>query len=173
LHLYYHAEGFFIKKWREHYSYKYGIGVEIMNLMNFKVNAVSEGGMKTVVNAGKFKIIVDEPESMGGTNEGTSPVELILAALAGCYTVVGNLAARELGFELRGIQTEIEGSLNPARFAGQSYDERAGFQNINIKVKPDSNADTETLEKWIGMIENRCPVTDNLTNRTPLNVSLG
>lgn len=144
-----------------------------MSLMKFKIDAKSDGGMKTVVNAGKFKIIVDEPESMGGSNEGATPVELVLAALAGCYSVVGNFAARELGFELRGMKTEINGSLNPARFAGKSYEDRAGFKNIDIEVYPDADVDKETLEKWIGMIENRCPVTDNLTNTTPLKITLG
>ena len=143
-----------------------------MNLMKFKIDAVSHGGMKTEVDTGKFKIIVDEPKTMGGSDEGVTPVELILAALAGCYTVVGNMAARELGFELRGINTKIEGSLNPARFAGKSYDDRAGFKDVQVKIKTDTDADEQTLKKWIEMVENRCPVTDNLTNKTPISITM-
>ena len=143
-----------------------------MSLMNFKIEANSLGGMKTVVNARNFNIIVDEPKNLGGTDEGATPLELILASLAGCYTVVGNFAARELGFELKGMSTEIEGNMNPGRFAGRSFDERAGFQEINIRISPDADTDRETLIKWLGMIESRCPVTDNLTNKTPLNISL-
>ena len=67
---------------------------------------------------------------------------------------------------------EIKGSINPARFAGKSYDDRAGFKNIDIKIIPDAKTDRKTLEKWVSMIENRCPVTDNLTNTTPLNITL-
>ena len=140
--------------------------------MKFKINAKSNGDMKTEVQARKFKIIVDEPESMGGKDEGATPLELVLASLAGCYTVVGNFAARELGFELRGLDIEIEGEMNPARFAGKSREERAGFQSINVNIKVDSDADTKTLKNWLSIIEDRCPVTDNLTNRTPLNISL-
>ncbi len=143
-----------------------------MNLMEFKVDAKSDGGMKTIVNARNFEIIVDEPKNLGGKNEGANPLELVLASLAGCYTVVGNFAAKELGFELKGIHTEINGNMNPARFAGKSYDDRAGFKNIEIKITPDADVDRETLEKWVNMIENRCPVTDNLTNTTPINISL-
>ena len=143
-----------------------------MDIMKFKIDAVSYGGMKTEVDTGKFKIIIDEPKNMGGSDEGATPVDFILAALAGCYTVVGNMVAQELGFELRGIATEIEGSLNPARFAGKSYDDRAGFKDIQVKIKADTDADEQTLNKWIEMVENRCPVTDNLTNKTPINVIL-
>ena len=97
---------------------------------------------------------------------------MVLASLAGCYTVVGNFAARELGFTLEGLDIEIEGDMNPSRFAGKSREERAGFQGIDIKMNPKADADSETLEKWVGLIEDRCPVTDNLTNKTPLNISL-
>lgn len=141
--------------------------------MKFKIDAVSTGGMKTVVKAGKFEIIIDEPKNLGGTDEGANPLELVLAALAGCYTVVGNLVAREMGFDLNGLNMKIEGEMNPARFAGKSSDERAGFKNINIKLLPDSSADKETLEKWALAVEDRCPVTDNITNRTPFNVEIG
>ncbi len=142
-----------------------------MKLMKFKIDAKSEGTMKTVVKARKFELILDEPEQLGGKDEGANPLEFVLASLAGCYTVVGKLAARELGFELRGMKMEIEGSLNPGRFSGQSYDDRAGFKEINIKMNVDADADHETLKKWIGIIENRCPVTDNLTNTTPIKIS--
>lgn len=141
--------------------------------MKFKINAKSNGDMKTVVKARDFTIIVDEPETFGGTDEGATPLELVLASLAGCYSVVGNVVAKELGFNLKSLDMEIEGDMNPARFTGQSQEDRAGFKEINIKLKPDADTDKETLAKWVGLIEDRCPVTDNLTNNTPLNISLG
>lgn len=143
-----------------------------MKLMNFKINAKSEGTMKTVVRARQFELILDEPEHLGGKDEGANPLEFVLASLAGCYTVVGSFAAKELGFELREMNMEIEGTLNPGRFSGQSYDDRAGFKEITIRLKVDADADAENLKKWIGIIEDRCPVTDNLTNKTPLKISV-
>lgn len=143
-----------------------------MKLMEFKIKAKSNGTMKTVVKARKFELVLDEPEQLGGKDEGANPLEYILASLAGCYTVVGNMAARELGFELNGMDMEITGSLNPARFSGQSYDDRAGFKEVNIKIQVDSNTDLETLNKWIKIVEDRCPVTDNLTNTTPIKITI-
>lgn len=143
-----------------------------MDLMNFKIDASSSGGTKTIVKARNFSIVIDEPENLGGKDEGPNPVEYILAALAGCYTVVGDLVARELGFKLNGLQMEIDGDLNPARFIGKSFDERAGFLGINVKLHPDADTDKKTLEKWLKTVEDRCPVTDNLTNKTPINISL-
>lgn len=141
--------------------------------MKFKINARSEGKMKTMVKAGNFNLVIDEPESMGGTNEGANPLEFVLASLAGCYSIVGSIVAHELGIELKGLDIEIEGEMNPARFTGKSQAERAGFQKIEVSLKPETEADPELLEKWVELIEDRCPVTDNLTHSTPIEITVG
>lgn len=143
-----------------------------MSLLKFKIRAKSENPTKTVVETRGFKIILDEPESLGGTNEGPNPVEYELAALSGCITVMGHLIAKEMGFQLRGIETEIEGDLNPGRFSGKSMAERAGYQEIRVNIKPDADADEETLQRWAVAIEERCPVSDNLANSTPVKLSV-
>lgn len=138
--------------------------------MKISVKAKSEGGMKTVVRTAGFELITDEPENMGGGNEGANPVAFMLAGLAGCYTVVGKMVASEMGFELRGLDMNIEGELNPARFAGKSYEDRAGFKNITAVLTLDADVDGHTREKWIKAVEDRCPVTDNLTHPTPIDI---
>lgn len=140
--------------------------------MKFKINAKSNGGMKTEVKVRNFNIVLDEPKSFGGSDEGATPMEFVLASLAGCYTVVGKVVASELGFNLNGMSIDIEGEMNPARFVGKPTEDRAGFQGIDINLHVDADANQETLEKWVKLIEDRCPVTDNLTNKTPLHISL-
>ena len=62
--------------------------------------------------------------------------------------------------------------MNPARFMGKSDKERAGYQAINVKMKPETDVDEATLKTWIENVENRCPVTDNIVNATPVNITL-
>ena len=66
----------------------------------------------------------------------------------------------------------LSGDLNPARLFGLSYDDRAGYKQIVVRIKPDCDADPETLEKWAKAIENRCPVSDNLQNTTPVKIEV-
>ncbi|ACL69237.1 OsmC family protein [Halothermothrix orenii] len=141
--------------------------------LKFSVTSKSENPTKTVVEARDFKIVIDEPENLGGTNDGPNPVEYVLAALSGCLNVVGHLVAKEMGFELKGIEFELEGDLDPAKFSGQDTDTRAGYQEIRVNIKPDTNADEDTLSKWLEAVETRCPVSDNLANATPVKISLG
>jgi len=42
-----------------------------------------------------------------------------------------------------------------------------------VTLKPETDADKETLDKWVKVIEDRCPVSDNISNLTPLHIVLG
>ncbi|MFO7977664.1 MAG: OsmC family protein [Bacteroidales bacterium] len=141
-----------------------------MSDLQFKISAHSETAARTMVKARNFQIIVDEPKELGGSNQAANPVELVLAAFAGCLNVMGHIVAAEMDFALRGIQIEISGNLNPNKLFGKSDADRAGYKGIKVSLKPDCDADQATLEKWIHAVESRCPVSDNLQNGTPVQV---
>ncbi|UMB59520.1 OsmC family protein [Lutibacter sp. A80] len=143
-----------------------------MEDLKFRVVAQSENPTKTVVKARGFEIVIDEPESLGGTNEGANPVEYILAALCGCINVMGHVIAKEMDFELRGLKIKMCGNLNPQRLFGSSFEDRSGYKKIDVSLEPDCDVSIEILEEWIAKIEDRCPVSDNLTNKTPINLLL-
>ncbi|HEY3429697.1 MAG TPA: OsmC family protein [Cyclobacteriaceae bacterium] len=142
------------------------------SLLKFSIQSKSETPARTEIETRGFKLIVDEPTELGGTNQAPNPVEYILAGYAGCINVVAHITAKELNIDLKDLQISIEGDLNPARLFGTSYSERAGYQSIEVKLKT-KNAIAEGLRnKWLQQIENRCPVNDNLRNSTPINFSL-
>lgn len=143
-----------------------------MSDLKFKIQAHSENPTKTIVNARGFNIIIDEPQKLGGTNEGANPVEYILAAFSGCINVMGHAIAKEMDFELRGMTIEMSGELNPARFMGSGFSERAGYKQIDVTIKPDCDVSQEVLNKWLRAIEDRCPVSDNLSHETPINLKV-
>ncbi len=138
----------------------------------FRINAQSASAAKTIVKARNFEIIVDEPESLGGTDAAPNPVEYVLAAFAGCLNVMGHLVAGEMGFKLRSLKIDIEGNLNPDKLFGKGEEDRAGYKEIVIKLTPDCDADDDTLDKWLHAVETRCPVSDNLQNITPVKVEI-
>jgi len=142
-------------------------------MLKFSVNAKSENNTKTMVETRGFRMTIDEPEELGGTNGGANPVEYLLAALSGCLNVVGHIVAREMGFHLNGLEIALEGDLDPAKFAGKTTEERAGYKEIRVIMKPDTDADAQTLKKWVNAVEQRCPVSDNIAHSTPLIIKLG
>ncbi|MCK0122864.1 OsmC family protein [Gelidibacter sp. F2691] len=143
-----------------------------MSDLIFSVQGESASAAKFVAKTRHFKLVIDEPEGLGGTDENANPVEYILAGLAGCLNVVGHLVAKELGFSITKLNIEVTGTINADRLFGISNEERAGFKNIELKLVPETSASIETLAEWLRIVQDRCPVKDNLTNNTPVNVSV-
>lgn len=140
--------------------------------IKFRAKAHSENATKTVVKTRGFELVVDEPQDLGGGNEGANPVEFVLAGYAGCLNVMAHVVAKEMNFELRGMKIDLVGNLNPARLFGQSFDERAGYKEIEVTLKPDCDVDDATLATWKDSILDRCPVGDNLKNTTEISVDI-
>jgi len=145
---------------------------ESERLVSFSVDAESESPTHTVVEARDFEFSIDEPEHLGGSNEGPNPVEYLLGALAGCLNVIGHSVADEMDMEIDGIEVEIEGDLDPAKFQGEAEDPRAGYQDVRADLTVETDADGDALDAWLETVEERCPVSDNIGNATPLSMDV-
>jgi len=139
----------------------------------FRIKGVSQTDARLAVRAGKHELFIDKPESMGGSDMGPTPLHYTLAALAGCLHAIGRTIAKEMKIELRSFEVTVTGSLNPDKLQGKQTDDRAGFKKIEAAIKVESDADAETLAKWLEAIETRCPVSENLTNPTDVKISFG
>jgi len=141
--------------------------------MKVSISGQSVNPTRIDLQAGKFAVTIDEPASMGGTDAGPSPVHMLLMALAGCLHVTGHEIARQNNLTLKGMKIDIEGVLNPCMFMGCSFEERAGFKNIQVIITPDFvNATTEEVTSWLKETERRCPVSDNVRSNTEIEVQL-
>ena len=68
--------------------------------MKVSITGESQNPTKITLKSGKFSMIIDEPKEMGGTDEGPSPIQVLLMSLAGCLNVTGHEIAREKGLDV-------------------------------------------------------------------------
>ncbi len=57
-------------------------------------------------------VTIDEPEARGGTNQGLSPTETVIAALIGCTNVIARKIAHRDGIEVREFSVEAVSTLD-------------------------------------------------------------
>lgn len=139
--------------------------------MKVIIRGKSENATRMNLSSGKFNLVIDEPPTLGGTDAGPSPVQVLLMSLAGCLNVTGHEVAKQRGLKLNGMEIKIEGVMNPCTFIGCSFEERAGFQQIQVTVEADMEGATqEEIDSWLKETENRCPVTDNVRADTAISV---
>jgi uncharacterized OsmC-like protein len=137
-------------------------------MKTFKATAKKlKDGMQVEVSAAGFKMIFDEPEQMGGTNQGVNPMSAALGVMGACQTIVAFMFAKQKGIDLQDFRVEIEGDMDMNALMKQTGD-RTGFQEIRYKMVFKSDEDEETLEEFSKFIENNCPVSDTFNQGAKL-----
>ncbi|MBZ9652786.1 OsmC family protein [Psychroflexus montanilacus] len=140
-----------------------------MSISNFSINGTSINSTLYKGTSRQFNFLVDEPNELGGQDLAANPVEYLLAGYAGCLNVVINLVAKELGIKLYDFKININGNIDAAKFLGHSEDGRAGFQSLDVDIDFVTNATQESVDFLLKNVKQRCPINDNLSNKTPIN----
>lgn len=140
--------------------------------VQFEVATRQVEGLRSEATARQFTQIIDEPEAIGGTDLGLSPVEAALAALGSCHEITYRLCADELDIPLAGVSVKLSGNIDFQGFFGVNNDVRPGFGDVDVEVTLESDAVQGDLERLKRIVEARCPVLDLFRNPTPVNTSL-
>jgi len=114
----------------------------------------------------------DHPPVLCGDDEGATPVEFLLVALAACLTAgIANIAAAR-GINLTEIESNIEGDLDVAGILGLSDEVRNGYERMRISFKVRGDADAETLKALVEQSRRRSAVYDVLANGTAVQIDV-
>ena len=140
------------------------------NVMKIRVKGSGQTPTRIQLISGRHKIIIDEPEQMGGSDMGPTPVQVLLFALAGCLYVTGNFVAKQMGLPLEKLEIELEGTIDISKFMGLDENTRAGFSSVIVNLVPHFSLPVpeEKVSEWIAGTGRRCPVTDNIKEATSI-----
>ncbi len=129
-----------------------------------KINSTWKGEMRVDVQARNHTLIVDQPNGMGGKDEGPNPLEYQLAALGGCLGTIAAIVANQERIDLRGFSAAVEGDYETDFLMGKTTEGQAGFTEIRVTVEIDADLTTEEKEAFFHRVDARCPISDNLMN---------
>lgn len=127
----------------------------------------TEGGLQVESEARGFKVIMDEPEDMGGTNTGMNPVEMTICAFSGCLTILTHMMAEKMRLEIEDIRVDVEGDVDTDGLAGVKG-VRPGLSDVRYTFYFKTKEPEKKIERLVSMVEAYCPVHDTLSN--PVNV---
>lgn len=119
-----------------------------------------------------FVVDGDHPAVLCGGDNGPTPIEYLLSALAACLTAgIGNIAsARQI--KLDSVETKVEGEIDLTGLLGLNDTVRNGYNSIRATVKIAGGADAERLEKIVHQSIARSAVFDVLTNGVKVEVDI-
>ena len=141
-------------------------------IATFAADSRQVEGLRSETKIRQFSVTVDEPPSLGGTDTGPNPVELVLAALATCQEITYRAYATALGIPLESVSVKLEGALDLRGFFAVKEGVRAGFSDVRGTVNLKSSASAAELAKLKEAVDAHCPVLDILRAPVPVDLKL-
>ncbi len=123
----------------------------------------NEHQVQSTAKIRQHQLTIDEPSAWGGEDGGANPVELILAGLGGCLTVLLTAFAPSHGVQLDHVTVHVEGDLDPDGFMGTNPSVRCGFSAIRYRIDLESQSSEENIAALIAHADRVCPVKDTLS----------
>ncbi|HYB31188.1 MAG TPA: OsmC family protein [Solirubrobacteraceae bacterium] len=114
----------------------------------------------------------DHPETFAAPDEGITPIEYLLVALASCLTAGVASVAQNRGIQLRSVESTVEGHHDVRGILGVDSDVRNGFNDIKVTFTIDADASKEEIEALVAQSQKRSAVFDALSNPTEVTVTV-
>ena len=119
-----------------------------------------------------FTFDADHPAVLVGRDNGPTPVEFVLHALAACLTAgLANIAAAR-GIRLTEVRSTVVGDINLNGVLGLDREVRNGYEHITVRFTVKGDAPAEKLRELVAQSQARSAVYDVITNQIPVTIEL-
>jgi uncharacterized OsmC-like protein len=117
-----------------------------------------------------FVFDADHPAVLVGQDQGPTPAEFLLHALAACLTSgLANIAAAR-GVTLTEVRSTVTGDIDLNGILGLDPDVRNGYQQITVRFTVKADAPAEKLREIVEQSRARSAVFDVITNGVPVTI---
>ena len=114
-------------------------------------------GREVRVSVRNFEVVVDHPPEQRGTDLGPTPTELLLSALAGCYSGTMQAIARAMSIPIESVRITADG------IKGEK--EYESLRSITLKVEITPKVESpERLRLLLDQTKRNCTVSNTLTH---------
>lgn len=120
----------------------------------------------------EYTLDADHPQIFASEDNGATPPELVLGALASCLTAGVASVATHRGVQLRSVTATIEGGMDIQGILGIDSDVRNGFDGITVTYTIDADASKADIEAIVAQSQKRSAVFDIVANPTTINVEV-
>ena len=138
---------------------------------NHVVAWTGAAGFRTEVLANGHGFVADEPESVGGTNAGPSPYELLSASLAACTSMTLRMYADRKQWPLETVEVRVEHRKMHCEDCANPEDRRSKIDRFTRSVRVEGELDEAQRQRLLE-IADRCPVHRTLHSDVEVHTTL-
>ena len=119
-----------------------------------------------------YSFEADHPGVFAAPDNGATPVEIVLSALASCLTAGVASVAQNRGIQLRSVKASVEGDMHLHGILGIDMDVRNGFSAIRVTFEIDADATKDEIAAVVAQSQKRSAVFDIITNPGNVRVAI-
>ena len=121
------------------------------------MSATGETHARTKINIRDVSSVIDEPEARGGTNQGLTPTETLMASLIGCTNVISKRIAHKIGIELGEMDIQLSAKFDRR---GTMLEEEIDvpFSEVTMDIEIDTDATEEQINMLKIDLAKFCPI---------------
>jgi uncharacterized OsmC-like protein len=119
-----------------------------------------------------FEFDSDHPEIFASADNGVTPTEYVLVALAGCLSAGIASVAQNRNIQLHSVRASLEAGMDLQGVLGIDSHVRNGFDGIKVHYEIDADATPEQIAALVAQSQKRSAVFDVIANPTDVAVSV-
>lgn len=125
----------------------------------------------TVITGSSHMLIADEPESVGGNDNGPTPYDLLLAAVGTCKSMTMRMYADRKGYKLEHAEVRLSHEKIHAEDCEQCETQKGKIDRIHADITITGDLTEEERQKVFAIAE-RCPVHQTITGEIVIGAKL-
>ena len=138
---------------------------------NRVIAETGEEGFRTEITANGHPLVADEPLSVGGTNAGPSPYDLVVAGLGACTSMTLRMYADRKKLPLESVVVRLRHRKIHAEDSSHGEDKNARIDHIERVIELRGPLDDDQQARLLEIAE-RCPVHRTLESEIVIESSL-
>ena len=124
--------------------------------------------VECTMGAKPFKVLIDAPPGLDGTNEGPSPLLIILTSIGACIAAVTKFWAKIMDIKIEKMTVFSRGHINLASIFGIDENMLAGYDKLEPIIKIKADAPEEKVKEMMDKVLSHCPIITNMGGATPI-----
>lgn len=134
------------------------VAVRQKTVVEQKLSGICETHARTRVSAGDTHIVIDEPKERGGTGQGLTPTQTLMASLVACTNVISNKIAHAMGVRFEEMRIDIASTFDRRGVTLQEELDRP-FKDMRMTIRVKTDATPEQMERIKTDLRKFCAVS--------------
>ena len=131
---------------------------KMKTVVTMRLEAACPSHSRTDVTVRDTGMTIDEPLERGGTNQGPSPTETLMSALAACTNVIAHKCADKHGVAFQDFHVNVVSKFDRRGVTLQEEIDLP-FDNIEVMIDVTTDADDSAMELVKADLPRYCPVS--------------